>query len=116
MAIDTLKLATGAGVSLVLSSLGSAKETRVSGVVYGYDPATSLMLLRSRGAHNGVANWRFIPLSSIQTILSSEPTGEASVLPDEDLVAGARREEKAIQWVRKSQIGFEIAMQGHMFE
>ena len=87
---------------IVLGASASSKENRLSGVVFGFDQETNLILLRSKGAHNGVATWRFIPLTSIQSILSSEPTNEASTLPDIDFEVAAKREERATQWVGQS--------------
>jgi len=97
--IDASKLSSGCSVSLIVLGSASSKENRLSGVVFGFDQETNLVLLRSKGVHNGVATWRFIPFASIQNILSSEPTNEASTLPEIDLEAAAKREERATQWV-----------------
>ena len=99
--VDVSGLSVGASVGLVIGSAAnsSIKENRVSGVIYAYEPAFNLLLMKSKGAHNGVANWRFIPIQSIQQILSSEMTSEDMSLPEMNEEIAARREERAFQWV-----------------
>lgn len=71
----------------------------VSGTVFAYDTAAEMLMLREKGAHNGVSTLRLLAVAQVaETLSERHPTGPVELeLPVVDEERCRRREEKALK-------------------
>jgi hypothetical protein len=91
----------------------TAGGEEVSGQVYAFTPDSGMLLIKEPGAHNGVANLRWLKTSYVAEVLKN---GAPAVpfdtqLPELDIAKCQKREAKALQQAEKeaSRIGVGVS-------
>jgi hypothetical protein len=79
--------------------LRTKQGEEITATVFEYQPASGTLLLKERGAHNGVVNLRLLNADFVEAMLRCEPPQEPFdlELPPVDLERCKRREEKALR-------------------
>lgn len=98
MAADAGSWAIGSEVVLK-TKLG--EELRSA--VFAYDSTSKVLILREPGSHNGVANLRMLPTSTIEQVVTMEaPRQPVDLrLPTIDMERCRKREERALEQAKK---------------